>query len=1188
MQEWRVLRSSLAGFRQRYRRLLWVAGAAAVLAGGLWYGLFFCLLDLLLRFSPWARGTAWVLLVGGLLAGIAGAARGALRPLSLAALATRLERLRPEFANRLINTVQFGESPAAPHREFAGQLLAEAPVSLSGCTPAALFPGNFWRGLGWGLLGALLLHGLLAGLTPRGYAASIQRLLLPWADIAPFSFTRILQVTPGNTTVARGLGLPVEVRFAGRRTPTATLHAKGPAGTRSLDMQPLPDRPGTFTGALPPLLESTEYWITGGDAKSPRYRAEAAAPPALASWHAQVLPPAYTRLASFDLGTGLPAADVPEGATLKLEGQAAQPLASVAARQDGRELARVELAGRPGFALEIPLAGATPPTLALRAANGLDGEAALPLTIRRDLPPSIAFAGEARRLELPPDAVATLEFRATDDYGLTEVFLEWLETKDKTQVIATLKAGSPPRTEVTGRFLQELSHFGLKPGGVLRLRLGARDNGPAATQRVGYSNVLEIVVPLPQQLAEDKQEKRKGQDLSLTRLISLQQDNLKAGEKAQDALKGGELALPERQRLSSTQLEIGNLADALLRNPALLGDVGVRLAALRQAEMRQAEQALDTLCRLPAGEQPPQLASALDLERKILATLRGLPPALGAENKYQDRSDLLSQLQNLVRRQGNLLNRSRQGQKDGLQGDPVATLAVEQEDLAERLAQFQEAARKQTAAGSDDADEFGRKLGEALKVIEEAATGDKMLIAAAQLRKLDWPGAVQAEDESLKALLRALDVMNRWRVERAQKTIAEAAKTLKDVADKLDGMAKKQNEIVEVAKDLNKRTASEQELKEALAKKVKEQEKFEKLLEDMARDLYQFPELPVCNELNTKMREIWEDVEQVKGSEKAPAVEIAVQKEEGLLDAIKKAKERVEDVEMWLPNVPDNIKWNLESFDAKEFPPMPLVPLPETLDDIVGDLLDQAASAEAESQDSTGNQMMADAQMGWGIMDGPMPNFSAKGKSGNAKPNDNEMTGRSGAGREGQSEGELVENTVKGLQGRETHARKTNDPMQSGQVQEAEDSTLDAKATGGGKLGGESERQGMFGQAPRRDLNAKTGADPRGLRQETEALYATARMLYLGRTDALAAAADNLRKVERVDRQSPDFAGLNQRVLKQLRDSHTELTTGAVLPIVSAANVRQDGGTEAGDLDLKQIGVDYRDAVADYYKSLGQ
>jgi hypothetical protein len=357
------------------------------------------------------------------------------------------------------------------------------------------------------------------------------------------------------------------------------------------------------------------------------------------------------------------------------------------------------------------------------------------------------------------------------------------------------------------------------------------------------------------------------------------------------------------------------------------------------------------------------------------------------------------------------------------------------------------------------------------------------------------------------------------------------------------------------------------------------------MLEQLANDLYQFPELPVCNELNSKMREIHEDVEQAMGSENAPAMEIAVQKEDSLLDAIRKTKERVEDVEMWLPDVPDNIVWNMESFDTDEFPEIPLVPLPDELEDIVGDLLDQASDVEAQSQDTTGNNMIADMEMGWGVMDGPMPCFSAKGKSGNTRPNDNEMTGRSGAGREGQSNGELVENHVKGLEGRETHARRTQDPFQKGMVTEDEGSTMKAKATGGGKLGGESESIGMFGNAPRRDLHTKDhGASPMKLRQETEAVYAKARLLYLG-TGRLGNVARELRGVESAGDKIRTMGSLHRRVLRRLEDTQVELDSGVVLPM-PVATVSKAGGAVTDDVDISKISEEYRDIVSDYYRSL--
>ena len=83
--------------------------------------------------------------------------------------------------------------------------------------------------------------------------------------------------------------------------------------------------------------------------------------------------------------------------------------------------------------------------------------------------------------------------------------------------------------------------------------------------------------------------------------------------------------------------------------------------------------------------------------------------------------------------------------------------------------------------------------------------------------------------------------------------------------------------------------------------------------------------------------QVFEDVEQQKGSEAEAAKEIAVDRDEGMLEALDKVKERIADMEQWLMDKPDNIKWKQEAWDKNEMPDVPLVDLPEELEDLVGD-----------------------------------------------------------------------------------------------------------------------------------------------------------------------------------------------------------------------------------------------------------
>ena len=107
-------------------------------------------------------------------------------------------------------------------------------------------------------------------------------------------------------------------------------------------------------------------------------------------------------------------------------------------------------------------------------------------------------------------------------------------------------------------------------------------------------------------------------------------------------------------------------------------------------------------------------------------------------------------------------------------------------------------------------------------------------------------------------------------------------------------------------------------------------------------DAHVWPDIQSYEELRMSVNEIFEDViqadkEDINKNNLKPS-EVAVQKEDGLMAAIEKAKKIEEDMEAWLPNTSDTTKWLDENFDKREMPDMPNLPLPDAMDDIVGNL----------------------------------------------------------------------------------------------------------------------------------------------------------------------------------------------------------------------------------------------------------
>ena len=171
-----------------------------------------------------------------------------------------------------------------------------------------------------------------------------------------------------------------------------------------------------------------------------------------------------------------------------------------------------------------------------------------------------------------------------------------------------------------------------------------------------------------------------------------------------------------------------------------------------------------------------------------------------------------------------------------------------------------------------------------------------------------------------------------------------------------------------------------------------------------------------------------------------------------MLKDIEKMADRIKDGIPTLPNTPTNANFTTEDFDKQEFPgKVAAVPLADKFDDLIGDLLKLDQDIEDKTKSSATNQAFKDMYMEGPVAEGEWANYSAKGKSGNTKPKDNEQSGRSNIGRQGQSDGETAAASGKINQGNDDiHRRMTQDAAQSGEMGKIDDSLAKTVATGGG------------------------------------------------------------------------------------------------------------------------------------------
>ena len=306
--------------------------------------------------------------------------------------------------------------------------------------------------------------------------------------------------------------------------------------------------------------------------------------------------------------------------------------------------------------------------------------------------------------------------------------------------------------------------------------------------------------------------------------------------------------------------------------------------------------------------------------------------------------------------------------------------------------------------------------------------------------------------------------------------------------DELKAFGDDQKRIINASrplKELNPEdlTTEQQAMLGDLAREeAKEASYFQEKLTDLSKlPLQDFADGKLVQDMN----EVYQEVQAASTALYQKRVEIAVPAEE---DGLEKAAELEQNLERWLPNTPDNTKWSMEE-PAQTPADIPMAELPKQLDDLVGDLLKKEQDMNQDKDDVSSSIMDSiDKGAGWGADDGPMSNMSAKGVTGNQLPNNDEIGGRSGEGRNGKSDGQMVGNTAVGKGGNETPTRMTPTPFENGSVN---DQSKDTKggATGGGKLAG-SGQDGLRGpMAPQVQQRVKVLAEQQAkLRQQAESL----------------------------------------------------------------------------------------------------
>ncbi|MCX7049289.1 MAG: hypothetical protein NTX50_27860 [Candidatus Sumerlaeota bacterium] len=473
------------------------------------------------------------------------------------------------------------------------------------------------------------------------------------------------------------------------------------------------------------------------------------------------------------------------------------------------------------------------------------------------------------------------------------------------------------------------------------------------------------------------------------------------------------------------------------------------------------------------------------------------------------------------------------------------------------------------------------KIDESLK--EAVKLQDKIIAALEKLleEKKEAPGVKENDDKEKK---------DRLEIKPGEKVDEEKAKRyVEGVIEKLDKFAEFDKKMIDAARELAKKKPEDltkdevDKLNEIAAAK----EDWTQFMRNVFSDLTRMSEVkPVDTAQAEEIVEIYAEIELRPKELQDKKKEIFVPVEDGA--AAELAKELQANLEKWLEDQKDAIKWNMEEMD-KPFEP-PLAELPKELEDLIGDLLESEEDMNDDIEDVTSSMADSiDKGAGWGTADGPISNFSAQGKTGNVMPNNNEMTGRACEGRSGNSNVEFVEKQAYGKGGRKTPTRLGEESYENGKV---EDFSTDPTggATGGGKESGYGARGLTSPHAAPMDGTQKRLMDKQAdlkMKATNIEKMLTTQNLPAGQ---MGKAIEKLNVMEAaiVEKRYNELPRINEQVITNIHDNQKLVNKQIEANREKRGKLPQRFNQDIATGLRDQLPEGYEEMIKDYYKGLSE
>ncbi|MCM8769994.1 MAG: hypothetical protein NC911_10090, partial [Candidatus Omnitrophica bacterium] len=398
----------------------------------------------------------------------------------------------------------------------------------------------------------------------------------------------------------------------------------------------------------------------------------------------------------------------------------------------------------------------------------------------------------------------------------------------------------------------------------------------------------------------------------------------------------------------------------------------------------------------------------------------------------------------------------------------------------------------------------------------------------------------------------------------------------------LEKFIEEQKKVVEAAKKLG--TVRSESEAGGLNKLVELEQKWLEIFQKMVDDLNKLAKQTQGKyTLADELVEMISHVQKARDNLKKPDIHMVIAESHMGLEL---AQEITSNLERWLSEDPDRFKWDMQ--EPTRQASVPEADLPDELEDIIGELIEQEEDMREEIEDITSSWMDSlDKGAGWTAMDGPISNMSAKGITGNLMPNQQEVGGRAGEGRTGRSYGEMVEKTAQGKGGRKTPARLTPDNLEPGAIQDTSKESPQGP-TGGGKLSGWGQT-GLRG--PVQDLTYRYDLLAQKQTQIIEKAEKLSHELKIRNVyNPQLEQSIKAMKLFQFQLQEGRYSNLlttKEQIIDQLRNLQQNLVGQSIVKVTEELTEKK-AEKEAGPGWKEKIPVGYENAVRRYFKRFGE